>query len=109
MADHVILFSATMVKALLARRKTVTRRISKRWLRVKAGDTLTVKESAWMWCLKKPNGTTAKGRPKFRYVPCEYPEAVLYCADHAAKPTNRLVENPIFVWRYKTGRFMPRW
>lgn len=45
MADHGILFSGEMVRALLARRKRVTRRMSKRWLKVKAGDTLWVRET----------------------------------------------------------------
>jgi hypothetical protein len=27
-------------------------------------DRLRVKKSAWMWCERTPNGTTATGRPK---------------------------------------------
>jgi len=43
--EHPILFSAEMVRALLADKKTVTRRLSKSWLKVKAGDLLWVRET----------------------------------------------------------------
>jgi hypothetical protein len=45
MTEHGIIFSAEMVLALLADRKSVTRRLSKRWLRAKAGDRLWVRET----------------------------------------------------------------
>jgi hypothetical protein len=40
-----ILFSAPLVLALLANRKTVTRRLDKRWLKLKVGDLLYVRET----------------------------------------------------------------
>lgn len=46
MRELPIIFAAPMIQALLARRKRVTRRLSKQWLRVKAGDRLWVRE-AW--------------------------------------------------------------
>ena len=45
MREHPILFSDPMIQALLDGRKSVTRRMSKRWLKVKAGDRLWVRET----------------------------------------------------------------
>lgn len=43
--EHGILMSGPMVLAMLAKRKRVTRRMSKQWLKVKAGDQLWVREA----------------------------------------------------------------
>lgn len=75
------------------------------------GDRLRVKESAWMWCERQPNGTTGTGRPKWLYVPMrEAP--VRYAADHPAKPTASIVSpdtGNLWGWRLKIGRFLPGW
>jgi hypothetical protein len=47
MTDHGIIFCASMVRAILAGQKSVTRRTSRRWLKVQAGDRLWVRET---WC-----------------------------------------------------------
>ena len=72
------------------------------------GDRLYVKEAVWVWCHKKPNGTTKKGRPKFCYVP-HSSRSFFYVADHPNKPERTSYADPDMVWRYKTARFMPRW
>lgn len=45
MTTHPILFSGEMIRALLVDRKSVTRRLSKQWLKVKRGDRLWVRET----------------------------------------------------------------
>jgi hypothetical protein len=45
MREIPILYSGPMIRALIARQKSVTRRVSRRWLRVKAGDRLWVRET----------------------------------------------------------------
>jgi len=75
------------------------------------GDHLIVKESAWMWCEKRPNGATKTGKPKWHYVPLQS-APVHYCADHPKKPAIDAV-SPVtgneWLWRKKLGRFLPKW
>jgi hypothetical protein len=71
-------------------------------------DRLFVKEAAWVWCRKVSNGLTKTGRQKFRYLPHGSRE-VRYVADHPTKPERATYAEPEMVWRYKAGRFMPRW
>jgi hypothetical protein len=75
------------------------------------GDQLVVKEHAWMWCEKVPNGVTPKGRQKFKYEPMRYAK-IFYCSDHPEKPTIDVVSEYRgyeWGWRKKLGRFLPRW
>lgn len=72
------------------------------------GDRLYVKEATWIWCRKVPNGKTAAGRQKFRYLP-HGSRSIFYVADHPQKPERESYAEPEMVWRYKTARFMPRW
>lgn len=77
----------------------------------RTGDRLRVKESAWMWCERKPDGTTGAGRPKWRYLPHET-APVLYAADHPQRPFTPGASPQTgdhWGWRFKTGRFLPRW
>lgn len=153
MNEHPILFSGSMVQAILDGRKTKTRRVIKpqppegawpvhdaldcyegegwafqynetiegplSWNSLfmlpnrgkcpygKPGDILHEREASWIWCEKRPNGTTPTGRPKYRYI--SVGEYAIYCADHPERPTERIDDDPTHMWRYKTGRFMPRW
>lgn len=74
------------------------------------GAGIYVKESAWMWCEKMPDGLTKTGRAKFRYRPL--PRILpIYCADHPARPSP-LASPPSSkyecVWKHKLGRYLPR-
>lgn len=77
----------------------------------KPGDRLWVKEAAWMWCERRPNGTTKTGKPKWHYVPLRS-APIHYCADHPAKPQVDVVSpetGNTWGWRKKLGRFLPKW
>ncbi len=75
------------------------------------GDRLRVKEAAWMWCERRPNGTTRTGRQKWLYVPMRS-APVYYCTDTPTKPTSIVVSPNTgneWAWRKKIGRFLPAW
>ena len=75
------------------------------------GDRLRVKEAAWMWCERRPNGKTPTGRDKWLYVPLRS-APVIYAADHPAKPGTSVVSPDTgnqWGWRLKIGRFLPAW
>lgn len=137
MKERQILMSAPMVRAILAGTKTQTRRIVKPardpnigcwmtpgeialdWDTVQEhispygqpGDRLRVKEAAWMWCERRPNGTTKTGRQKWLYVPMRA-AGIWYAADHRTKPNISVVSPDTgneWGWRLKIGRFLPSW
>jgi len=138
MKERPILFSGPMVKALLAGTKTQTRRIVRLPNGVDydgysgsvvrgslpfestgtrsytcpygaPGDRLWVRESAWIWCDRVAVGRTKTGRIKVLYHPINRAGSVVYCTDGATKPTHPLDDDLHHMWRFKIGRFMPRW
>ncbi|WP_293000080.1 hypothetical protein [Nevskia sp.] len=124
-----ISFNGTNIVAIDEGRKTQTRRIAKEFagrddldaiLRRfpdqngcpfgEPGDLLYVKEDAFMWCERRPNGTTPTGRPKWLYVPMR--DAPIHYAADGPKPTTSIVSpdtGNAWGWRHKVARFMPRW
>lgn len=69
------------------------------------GDRLRVKEAAWMWCERRPNGKTKTGREKWLYVPMRE-AGIFYAADHPDKPVVGVVApdtGNAWGWRLKIG------
>lgn len=74
------------------------------------GARMYIKESAWMYCERRPNGTTKTGRAKWVYVPLE--SAPVHYAVDGHKPTTAVVHPETknqWGWRLKVARFLPRW
>lgn len=139
MKERPIIFSGPMIPPILAGTKTQTRRIVKPRAdrdfgprcvlqpheiagEIKAanlrnsvygvpGDRLRVKESAWMWCERRPNGLTKTGRSRWRYVPLRS-APVHYATDWPWPPTVAVVSpdtGNTWGWRLKIARFLPAW
>lgn len=81
MREHPILFSAPMIRAILEDRKFVTRRLSERWLKVRAGDRLWVRET----CLITNVGAYTPGD----ILPPRAEVGIAFRADH---PTGDLLD-----------------
>ena len=75
------------------------------------GEIFGIKENAWMWCERRPDGLTATGRRKWRYAPMRA-APVHYRADYPEKPQTDIVSpdtGNIWEWRLKISRFLPAW
>lgn len=91
--EYPILFSSPMIIGLLAGRKRVTRRLSKRWLKIKSGDLLWCREG-----MVRPDG-----------------DPWLYRADNQPVMVAQEDETAMIVWAhhkqqdYCPSIHMPRW
>ena len=91
-----------MIRALLADRKSVTRRLSKQWLKVKAGDRLWCKETHWRLGAWIKNGKTKTGRQRWTFHATKG-EFVRFVSPEV--PPTRHEHG----WHKRPSIFMPRW
>jgi hypothetical protein len=92
MKEHGLLFSAPMIRALLGGYKTRTRRMDRRWMKVKKGDRLWVREAA-----------------KLQSVCAGSWVSILYKADNAMIDYQRSDHGPFGLLRWTPSIHMPRW
>ena len=137
MSDHPILFSAPMVRAILAGTKTQTRRVMRPQPTELTADELGRKRPAVpvrvcgktvtglkpcpygvpgdrlyvkeaTWIWCKKTRNGLTPTGRNKYRYEPVGQHVVYCADDD-KPTDPIDTDPTHCWRYKPARFMPRW
>jgi hypothetical protein len=100
--EHGIIFSREMVLALLAGRKTVTRRMSRQWLKLAVGDVLWVRETFGLeWSSRLAMGWIEYAADSLRVEVTTRPFPTL------KKPVHGPVGDEDGAWR--PAIHMPRW
>lgn len=111
MREYPILFSAPMVRAIIAGLKTQTRRLAwapgpkaSLWAGVNPGDRLWVRESCWIYGEWYEDGRTDKGRPRRRFR--EHPSRRVLYVEPTRIPGGR---KPALTYWPRPSIHMPKW
>ncbi len=105
MKERPILMTAPNVGKIRNNQKTVTRRLQ---FRADVGDHLWLKEAHYRYGHWEPNGTTATGRDKLRFVGSDTMTTVRYMDDHPLDYVKKFGDLSAG-WYLRSPLFMPRW
>ena len=125
MIEKPIIFSGEMVRAILDGRKTMTRRLNKQWLKVKAGDRLWVKETWRVGAWDEDTGRIcvdyrADGLARHEWLECAdndlFDRLWIQSTDDARAAGLKIDGDGKYHWkhgespcRWRSSRYMPRW
>lgn len=108
MTDRPIIFSAAMIAALLAGRKTQSRRLATSPLRkCQPGDRLYIRERCWILGLWRKDGINKAGRQRWRFVAAP-DHLVTFDPKHPQIARAGTDREATFYWS-RPSIHMPRW